>query len=136
MIVSVFVRRLKEGRSFEDFVAEWEADTGFGVPTRVFNSVSLEDPRDILSIGFVDVTVSELEEALAGVADQEEVRHDRIETVIEKTTLKCMFDLKSEHDFTTDPRVIEVGSAESLLIGLVQERALAEENAEIPPTGD
>jgi hypothetical protein len=32
MIVSVFVRRLKPGATFEDFVREWEADEGFGVP--------------------------------------------------------------------------------------------------------
>ena len=74
--------------------------------------------------------------ALAGVSRQEAVRHDRIETVIEKTTLKCMYDVKTEHDFTTDPRVIELGSAESLLVGLFQERALAEQRAEIPSTGD
>ncbi len=136
MIVSVFVRRLKEGRTFEDFVAEWEADKGFGVPARVINSVSLEDPRDVLTVGFVDVTVDELQDALARVTDQEAVRHDRIETVIEKTTLKCMYDVKTEHDFTTDPKMIEIGSAESLLLGLVQQRALAEEDSEIPPTGD
>jgi len=50
MIVSVFVRRLKPGATFEDFVREWEADEGFGVPTRVFNAQSLTDPRDIISI--------------------------------------------------------------------------------------
>ena len=32
MIVSVFVRRLKEGRTFEEFVAEWEADKGSECP--------------------------------------------------------------------------------------------------------
>ena len=36
MIVSVFVRRPKEGRAFAEFIEEWEADEGFGVPTRVF----------------------------------------------------------------------------------------------------
>ena len=56
MIVSVFVRRLREGCSFADFLREWEADVGFGVPTRVFNAVSLEDPREVISIGFVGVT--------------------------------------------------------------------------------
>jgi hypothetical protein len=48
MIVSVFVRRLREGCTFEDFVNEWEADQGFGVPTRVFNAQSLDDPRDVI----------------------------------------------------------------------------------------
>jgi hypothetical protein len=48
MIVSVFVRRLKEGCIIEDFVNEWDADQGFGVPTRVFNAQSLDDPRDVI----------------------------------------------------------------------------------------
>ena len=65
MIVSVFVRRLKEGRTFAEFVTEWEAEQGFGVPTRVFNAQSLDDPRDIISIGFVNVGVDELHEFLA-----------------------------------------------------------------------
>ena len=129
MIVSVFVRRLKEGATFEQFIEEWEADQGFGVPTRVFNSVSLEEPRDVLTIGFVAVSVEELMEGLEKVAAQESVRHERIETVIESTTLKCMYDVKTEHDFTTDPRVVQVGSPESLLIGLIQQRELGPETA-------
>jgi len=52
MIVSVFVRRLKPGATFADFVREWEADEGFGVPTRVFNAQSLTDPREVVSITF------------------------------------------------------------------------------------
>ena len=84
MIVSVFVRRLKEGCTFEEFIAEWEADKGFGVPTRVFNSVSLEDPREVLTVGFVAVSGEGLAEAL------------------------------------NDPRIVEIGSAHSLLIGLAQ----------------
>jgi hypothetical protein len=70
VIVSVFVRRLKEGRTFADFVAEWEADEGFGVPTRVFNAQSVENDRDVISIGFVDIGVAELQERLAEVARQ------------------------------------------------------------------
>ena len=120
MIVSVFVRRLKEGCTFEEFIAEWEADKGFGVPTRVFNSVSLEDPREVLTVGFVAAWVEGVAGALKAVAGQEQVRHDRIESVIESTILKAIYDLKTEHDFTNDPRIVEIGSAHSLLIGLAQ----------------
>lgn len=136
MIVSVFVRRLKEDATFEQFISEWEADKGFGVPARVINSVSLEDPRDILTIGFVAVSVDELMDGLKSVARQEAVRHDRIETVIESTTLKCMYDVKTEHDFTNDPRVIQVGSADSLLLALVHQRELGVEVAWSPGGAD
>jgi len=115
MIVSVFVRRLKPGRTFDEFIAEWEADRGFGVPTRVVNAQSLDDPRDVLTVGFVDITVAELEQALASVAAQEQVRHDRIETVVESTALRSMYELRAEHNFTSVPVAIEPGSAASLL---------------------
>jgi hypothetical protein len=115
MIVSVFVRRLKPGCTFADFVREWEADRGFGVPTRVFNALSLDDPRDVITIGLVDVPAEDVAARLAEVAGQERVRHDRIDTVIESTTLRCMYDLRSEHDFTDLPARIEIGSPASLL---------------------
>ena len=121
MIVSVFVRRLKEGRTFAEFIEEWEADEGFGVPTRFFNARSLEDPRDVISVGFVDVSVEALTAGLEAAAAAESVRHDRIDTVIESTILRCMYELRTEHDFTTAPREIEIGSPESLLAALTQQ---------------
>ena len=118
MIVSVFVRRLKEGCSLADFQREWEADVGFGVPTRVFNAVSLEDPREVISIGFVGVSPAEVTEGLAAANDSEQVRHDRIDTVIESTTLRAMYDVQAEYDFTDVPRRIDLADAESLLLAL------------------
>ena len=73
VIVSVFVRRLKQGRTFADFIAEWEADAGFGVPTRVFNTISLEDPRDVIPIGFVAVTPEEVRQWLSAGSEAEVV---------------------------------------------------------------
>ena len=118
MIVSGFVRRLREGCSFAGFLREWEADVGFGVPTRVFNAVSLDDPREVISIGFVGVTPAELEEGLAAARDSEQVRHDRTDTVIESTTLRAMYHVQAEHDFTAVPQRIDLAAAESLLFAL------------------
>ena len=59
MMVSIFVRRLKPGFRFEDFIREWEADVGFGVPTRVFNGPALDDPSTVVSIGFVAATADD-----------------------------------------------------------------------------
>lgn len=115
MIVSVFVRRLKTGHTFEDFVREWEADVGFGVPTRVFNGPGLDDPRTVVSIGFVATTADEARAWLAAGAPSEQVRHDRIETVVESTELRAMFEVCTEHDFTAVPAAVDVGSIDSLL---------------------
>jgi hypothetical protein len=118
MIVSVLLRRLKEGCSFDDFVQAWEADQGFGVPTRVFNAVGLDDPREVISIGFVKVDADGLANGLTASEAPEAVRHQRIDEVVESTRLRCMYELRTEHDFTRDPRAVDVGSAESMLHAL------------------
>ena len=119
MIVTVFIRRLKEGRTFDDFLREWEAEQGFGVPTRVINAPSLEDPRDILSVGFVAVDAEDLEAFLSAPPSAEAARHDKIDTVIESTTLRCFYDLRTEHDLTTVPAAIAIGSPTSLFAALL-----------------
>ena len=119
MLVSVLVRRLKPGATFRDFVREWEADAGFGVPTRVFNAQSLTDPREIISIGFVAVTAGQVTQWLSEAPASEAARHERIDTVIESTTLRCMYELRTEHDFSHLPQQITIGSAASLLAALI-----------------
>jgi hypothetical protein len=133
MIVSVFVRRLKEGATFEQFEAEWAADEGYGIPTRVFNAQSLQDPRDVLSIGFVTATAAEFAQWLAEEPSHDAERHDRVATVIESTTLQAIYDLRSEHDFTSQPLEIEAGDAASLLAPLLAARAALEASGGSPP---
>ena len=49
----------------------------------------------------------------------EAARHERIDTVIEATTLRCMYDLRTEHDFSHLPQQIDIGSPVSLLAPLI-----------------
>jgi hypothetical protein len=58
MLCSILVRRLKEGASYEDFHRAWFPDQGFGVPARVRNARRVDDPRDLLSVGFLDLPSS------------------------------------------------------------------------------
>lgn len=135
MIIAMFVRRLKEGATFEQFETEWAADEGYGIPTRVFNAQSLEDPRDVLSIGFVTASAAELAQWAGENPSHDDARHERIDTVIESTTLQAMYELRSEHDFTTQPLTIAPGDAASLLAPLLAARAAleAEEAGAQPP---
>ena len=56
--------------------------------------------------------------ATAGVADQEAVRHLRIDDVIESTELRAFYDLRTEQDFSDEPRAVDLAWAASLLAGL------------------
>ena len=88
------------------------------VPTRVFNAQSLTDPREIISVGFVAVGTKQLTQWLS-TAPAPAVRHERIDMVIELIALRCMYGLRTEHDFSHLPQQINIGSPASLLAALI-----------------
>jgi hypothetical protein len=103
MIVSVIVRRLRQGTSYDDFKKAWYPERGFGVPSRVLNAVRVDDPREIVSIAFLDVEPEGLDELAADIAAAEAKRHYRIEEVIESTELRAIYELIDDEDFTDRP---------------------------------
>jgi hypothetical protein len=104
MFVFVLVRRLKAGKTYQDFKAAWYPQTGFGVPTRVINAVRRDDPSEILSIGFIDTDSGTLDTVLARVGAAEAKRHEHIATVIEATVHRGLYQIVDDQDFTDTPR--------------------------------
>jgi hypothetical protein len=103
MIISVLSRRLRKGKDYEDFRAAWLPDEGFGVPTRVVSAVSLEDPREIITIGFTDLDPADVEDFLARVGPQEKLRHDRIAEVVEPGGTNLVYLQVADDDLTGAP---------------------------------
>jgi hypothetical protein len=103
VIGAVFVRRLRAGKTYADFVEAWYPDTGFGVPARILSGPGVVDPRDVVTIGFVDVEAGDLEDLGARVLAAEQARHDRIEAVVESTELRTFFVVDGDHDFSGVP---------------------------------
>lgn len=118
MVIALFRRRLKEGMTFADFKEAWEAEKGFGVPARVIAATRLDDPREVLTVGFVDIDPEALAAAGESVTEQEAARHGRIDAVIESTELRAFYAVDSEHDFTSVPREIAAGDPASILADL------------------
>lgn len=104
MLCSILVRRLKEGVSYDDFHRAWFPDKGFGVPARVRNARRVDDPRELLSVGFVDLPVEELATGLERVAAAEQRRHDRIAKAIESTVVTGIYEVLDDYDFSSVPR--------------------------------
>lgn len=50
IVISVLTRRLREGKSDEDFREAWLPEQGFGFPTRVVSAQSVEDDREVITI--------------------------------------------------------------------------------------
>jgi hypothetical protein len=105
MLCSILVRRLKEDVVYADFHRAWFPDQGFGVPARVRNALRVGDPRELLSVGFVDLPVDQLASGLERVAAAERRRHDRIAAVVESTVLTGIYEVVDDYDFSATPRV-------------------------------
>ncbi len=107
MLAVVFIRRLREGKSWDDFRDAWYPDNGFGVPARVIAGPSTTDPRDIVTVGFVDVAPEDLASVGEQVAAAEATRHDRIAEVIERTEVRTFFEVMGDHDFSAVPHALD-----------------------------
>lgn len=103
MIISVIVRRLREGKTYEDFRQAWLPDKGFGVPTRVVTGQRADDDREIINIGFVDLPADQTDAFLQRIGPQEQVRHDRIDDVIEPGMTRTYYIQVADDDFTEAP---------------------------------
>ena len=103
MLGVVFVRRLREGKTYADFVDAWYPDSGFGVPARILSGPGVADAREVVTVGFVDVTLDDLEHLGERVLAAEQTRHDRIDAAIESTELRKFFVVEGDHDFSDAP---------------------------------
>ena len=105
---TILVRRLREGKTYADFLAAWYPDKGFGFAAGwgPITARNVADEREILTFGLFELAEGEsLEEAGERIAAQEAVRHERIDEVIESTSLRGVYELLDEFDFKSDESV-------------------------------
>ena len=112
---AVLIRRLREGKTYEDFVDAWYPDKGFGWNEGwgPMTARNLSDEREILTFGLFKIPEdASLEEEMERIGAQEAKRHDRIDEVIESTTLRGLYEVLDEFDFSTD-ETVEAGRPKS-----------------------
>jgi hypothetical protein len=100
VVISILMRRLREGKTLEDFRAAWQREGGFGVPTRVVTGQGLDDPHEILTVGFTDIEPQEIEAFLERTAPEESRRHARIAEVIEPEMTRAFYIQVADDDLS------------------------------------
>lgn len=95
---AVITRRLKEGKTYEDFRKAWYHRVGFGTSNRMFTLVNVSDPREITVIGLTETDVNEF----LGTAriDVRERAKSPLDDVIEPEIHRSYGLLISEDDFS------------------------------------
>jgi hypothetical protein len=104
IVISVLTRRLREGKTYEDFREAWLPDQGFGFPTRVVSAQRVDDDREVITIGFSELDEAQAEAELKRIAPQEQRRHDRIEAVVEPEMTRHFYVQVATDNFTDDPK--------------------------------
>jgi hypothetical protein len=88
----------------DDSHRAWFLEQGFGVPALVRNAGRVDDPRELVSVGFVDLPVEDLATGLERVAAAERLRHDRNTEAIESTVVTGIDEVLDDYDFSATPR--------------------------------
>ena len=97
--VAIISRTLREGKTFDDYREAWYHTHGFGVPTRMLTVVNLHDPREIISIGIMELEdISQLQSALQ--IDIEERLANPLDEIVEDAIVRKFGIIASEDDFS------------------------------------
>ena len=94
--VSILTRRLKEGKTYEDFRKAWFHAVGFGSACKMYSAINVFDPREIIIIG-----IGEVKHPLKTLRIDVKERIDHpLETVIEPEIGRTFGIVVSKDDFS------------------------------------
>lgn len=97
--VAMISRTLREGKTFEDYREAWYHTQGFGVPTQMLTAVNLHNPREIISIGIMELEdLDQLKPALQ-IDIKERLSHP-LDAVVEEKIIRTFGIIASEDDFS------------------------------------
>jgi hypothetical protein len=100
MTVAIVTRKLKPGKTYEDFRTAWYHTVGFGAKTRMYTAINVFDPTEIIVMGFVE---SEIDKFMDGLnIDVKERLENPLDDVIEPEIGRQFGMVVSEDDFSPE----------------------------------
>jgi len=97
--VAIIQRRLKPGKTYDDYRKAWFHTKGFGVPTDMYTIINAFDPQEIISIGIMQLSLEQVPHVLQ--IDVTERLKNSLDDVIEKTIIRHFGIIVAEDDFSS-----------------------------------
>jgi hypothetical protein len=97
--VSILTRRLKEGKTYEDFRKAWYHTVGFGTPCKLYTAINVFDQREIIVMAIGEVKPEQDPLKLLRIDVKERHEHP-LEAVIEPEIGRTFGIVVSEDDFS------------------------------------
>lgn len=98
VVVAILKRRLREGKSYEDFRRAWYHTTGFGVSNKMLTMLNANDPREVVVIALTKPGEEQADE-LIGI-DAAERESSPLDEIIEPQIERTFGVLIAEDDFS------------------------------------
>jgi len=96
--VAIVRRRLREGKTYDDFRKAWYHETGFGTSNRMLTLLNVADPREVIVIGLTEASPENASSLLA--IDAAERGTNPLDDVIEPAIDRTFGILVAEDDFS------------------------------------
>lgn len=103
--ITIIHRRLREGKTFEDYRKAWFHARGFGAPTTMYTVVNTFDPREIISVavgGGDGGTFEEMKSRMSAILDIDvrERNASPLDDIVEDTIVRHFGLVIAEDDFS------------------------------------
>jgi len=99
MVISILTRRLRPGKTYEDFRKAWYHSMGFGIPCRLYSAINVFDQREVIVVGLGEVQHGQDPMALLRTDVKERLEHP-LDDVIEPDIGRRFGIVVSEDDFS------------------------------------
>jgi hypothetical protein len=97
--VAIITRTLREGKTFDDYRKAWYHTHGFGVPTNMLTVINIHNPRQIISIGIMEIDDIERLPSILQIDIKERLANP-LDDVIENEIVRQFGIIVSEDDFS------------------------------------
>ncbi|MDD1753137.1 MAG: hypothetical protein LUQ38_08635 [Methanotrichaceae archaeon] len=98
IIVAIITRKLKEGKTYEDFRKAWFHTIGFGTSSKLYTMINAHDLREIIVMGFVNTEPAQFMSTAR--IDVKEMLSNPLDDVVEPEIGRKYKILVSEDDFS------------------------------------
>ena len=98
--VAILKRRLREGKTYDDFRKAWYHTVGFGTKNRMYTLLNIADPKEVIVIGFTESDTKNLIDGLR-IDVKERLAHP-LDEVIEPEIDRTFGLLLSDDDFSPE----------------------------------
>lgn len=99
IVISILTRRLKEGKTYDDFRRAWYHTIGFGTPCKLYSAINAFDQREIIVVALGEIAQGQDPMKMLRVDVKERLDHP-LDAVIEPEIGRTFGIVVSEDDFS------------------------------------